>query len=242
MEDLMKEAINKLEGIGLDVVVVMSDQGSNFHSLAKRLKVTPDQPWLIHNNKMYFLMFDPPHLIKCVRNNLMKYSFQFGQHVATWKDIEAVYEKDSSLPIRSTPKLTEKQIHPNNFQKMKVKLATQVLSHTVAASLCMHVSVGALPSSAMGTAEFIQKFDSVFDCVNSSTLHSTKKIKCALTDQTTHQKFMKEAISFIKELKVFNGVAEVTGRIKCLKGWLITLNAILFIGNTSKQTMILSFS
>ena len=40
---------------------------------------------------------------------------------------------------------------------------------------------------------------------------------------------MKEAISFIKELKVFNGAAEVTGRIKCLKGWLITLNAILFI-------------
>ena len=138
-------------------------------------------------------------------------------------------KKNSSLPIRSTPKLTEKHIHPNNFQKMKVKLATQVLSHTVAASLCMHVSVGALPSTAMGTAEFIQKFDSVFDCVNSSTLHSTKKFKCALTDQTTHQKFMKEAISFIKELKVFNGAAEVTGRIKCLKGWLITLNAIILI-------------
>lgn len=86
-------------------------------------------------------MFDPPHLIKCVRNNLMKYSFPFGQHVATWKDIEAIYEKDTSLPIRSTPKLTEKHIHPNNFQKMKVKLATQVLSHTVAASLCMHVWV-----------------------------------------------------------------------------------------------------
>lgn len=40
---------------------------------------------------------------------------------------------------------------------------------------------------------------------------------------------MKEAISYIKELKVFNGTAEVTGRIKCLKGWLITLNAILLI-------------
>ena len=82
------------------------------------------------------------------------------------ENIEAIYEKDPSLPIRSTPKLTEKHIHPNNFQKMKVKLAMQVLSHTVAASLCMHVSVGALPSTAMGTAEFIQKFDSVFDCVN----------------------------------------------------------------------------
>ena len=67
MEDVMKEAIEKFEGIGLDIVVVMSDQGSNFYSLAQRLQVSPEQPWFIHNNKMYFLMFDPPHLIKSVR-------------------------------------------------------------------------------------------------------------------------------------------------------------------------------
>ena len=83
-----------------------------------------------------------------------------------------------------TLKLTENHIHPNNFKKMKVKLATQVISHTVAASLCTYVSLGALPSSAMGTAEFIQKFDSVFDCVNSSTLQSSKKLKCAIHDQS----------------------------------------------------------
>ena len=126
-------------------------------------------------------------------------------------------------------------MHPNNFQKMKVKLATQVMSHTVAASLCMYVSVGALDSTAMGTAEVIQKFDSIFDCVNSSSLHSSKKLKCALSDQTTHQEFMK-AIAFIKGLKVFNGNDEVTGRIKCLKGWLVTLNAILLIWECLKTT------
>ena len=66
---------------------------------------------------MYFLMFDPLHLIKCVRNNLMKYSFQFGQHVAAWKDIEAIYEKDSSLPIRSTPKLAENTFIQITFRR-----------------------------------------------------------------------------------------------------------------------------
>ena len=60
---------------------------------------------------------------------------------------------------------------------MNVKLATQVLSHTVAATMCKYVCVGALPSSAMGTAEFIEKFDSIFDCVNSSSLQSTKVLK-----------------------------------------------------------------
>ena len=237
MEDIVKEAIDKLECIGLNVVVVMSDQGSNFYSLANHLKVTPEEPWFIHNGRKIFLMFDAPHLIKSVRNNLMKYTFRFGEdHVASWKDVEAVYARDSALPIRSTPKLTEKHIRPNNFNRMKVKLATQVLSHTVAAAICTYVSVGALPSCAMGTAEFIEKFDSIFDCVNSSTLHSTKVLKCALSDQTKHQDFMKEAIDLIKELKVFYGNEEVTGCIKCLKGWVMTLNAILLIWEHLRTT------
>jgi hypothetical protein len=62
-----------LKYIGLTVVVVMSDMGSNFQSLAKRLNITAGNPWFIHNNQKYFVMFDPPHLLKCVRNNLVKY-------------------------------------------------------------------------------------------------------------------------------------------------------------------------
>ena len=174
MEELMKDAINKVEGIGLDVVVVMSDLGSNFQILAKHLRITPEKPWFMHNQKKYYLMFDPPHLIKCIRNNLMKYTFKFGQHTATWQDIRNFYNKDKELQIRAAPKLTDKHIWPNNFAKIKVKYATQILSHTVAASICMHVSVGSLPSSAMGTAECISKFDSLFDSVNASTIHSSK--------------------------------------------------------------------
>ena len=63
MEDIVKEAIDKLECIGLNVVVVMSDEGLNFYSLATRLKVTPDEPWFMHNGRKIFFMFDPPHLI-----------------------------------------------------------------------------------------------------------------------------------------------------------------------------------
>lgn len=49
---------------------------------------------------------------------------------------------------------------------MKVKYATQILSYTVAAALCTYVSLNVLQTSAMGTAEFIFKFDNLFDCVN----------------------------------------------------------------------------
>jgi hypothetical protein len=76
----------------------------------------------------------------------------------------------------------------------------------------------------MGTAEFISKFDSLFDSVNSSTLHSPKDLKRAFTEKSNHI-----------NLKVHNGDTEVTGRIKCLKGWLVTLNAILLIWDDLKQ-------
>ena len=98
MEEPMKGAIDKVEGIGLKVVVVMSDLGSNFQSLANHLGVTPERPWFIHNQKKYFLMFDPPHLIKCIRNNLMKYTFKSDQYTAKWQDIEEFYTKDKELP------------------------------------------------------------------------------------------------------------------------------------------------
>ncbi len=214
MEMLMKEAIDKLEGIGLTVVVVISDMGSNFQSLANHLNITPENPWFIHNNQKYFVMFDPPHLLKCVRNNLMKYPFKFGMYTASWKDIEKFYNNDNTLTIRTAPKLTVKHLHPNGFSKMKVKYATQVFSHTVAAAICTYVSTGKLPPSASGTAELLSMFDSLFDCVNSSTIHSTKKMKCAMSNATSHQGFSSNI---------------VTGRIKCLKGWLVTLNAILQI-------------
>ena len=229
MEMLMKEAIDKLEGIGLTVVVVISDMGSNFQSLANHLNITPENPWFIHNNQKYFVMFDPPHLLKCVRNNLMKYPFKFGMYTASWKDIEKFYNNDNTLTIRTAPKLTEKHLHPNGFSKMKVKYATQVFSHTVAAAICTYVSTGKLPPSASGTAELLSMFDSLFDCVNSSTIHSTKKMKCTMSNATSHQGFLKEAIKFIMSIEVLDGVNIVTGRIKCLKGWLVTLNAILQI-------------
>ena len=101
---------------------------------------------------------------------------------------------------------------------MKVKYATQVLSHTVAASLCTYISLGVLPPSAKGTAELLLKFDSLFDLVNSSKLHSPKKLKTPITETSSHIDFLNEAIDFMSSLKVFNGNTEVTGRIKCIKG------------------------
>ena len=91
------------------------------------MNITPENHGFIHNNQKSFVMFDPPHILKRVRNNLMKYSFKFGSYTATWQHIEEFYNKDKTLSIRMAPKLTEKHIHPNGFSKMKVKYASQAI-------------------------------------------------------------------------------------------------------------------
>ena len=81
---------------------------------------------------------------------MIKYTFRFRQYAAKWEDIAAFYNKDKELPIRAAPKLTDKHIKPNNFAKVKVKYATQIVGHTVAASIWYICQcVGGLPSSGM---------------------------------------------------------------------------------------------
>lgn len=65
-----------------------------------------------------------------IKKNVKKDSEQF----VSWDNIITIYEMDkySFLRQRQMPKLHDKHIYPNIIPKMKVKFATQVLSHTVA--------------------------------------------------------------------------------------------------------------
>ena len=118
---------------------------------------------------------------------------------------------------------------------MKVKYATEVLSHTVAASLCTYATLGRLSSSANGTADFLFKFDSLFNCTNISTAKSRKPLKCAMTSTSSHQSYLQQATTFIRGVKVYQGDKDVTGSIKCLNGWLVSIKAILLIWDRLQQ-------
>ena len=55
-----------------------------------------------------------------------------GKH-AQWKHFEMFYDIDSQNSIRMAPKITKKHVSLPPFTNMRVRLATQVFSHTVAA-------------------------------------------------------------------------------------------------------------
>ena len=54
--------------------------------------------------------------------------------------IRTMYNLDQKNDIRLVPKLRDHHINPSNAQKMKVKIASQLLSRTVSAGKSNHIS------------------------------------------------------------------------------------------------------
>ena len=135
---LLLECIDKLTNIGLTVIICVCDQGSNNQNLfATQLGSSETKPFFMHNSRKVFTLFDPPHLLKNVRNNLKKHGFMLGETEILWDHVVAFYEADSSKPIRMAPKLTKTHITLPPFKPLRVCLAAHVLSHTVATGMAL---------------------------------------------------------------------------------------------------------
>ena len=78
LQVILKEAIVHLQQLGLEVQSVVSDMGSNSIKLAKESGVTANQPFFKVKDQKLFYIFDPPHLIKSIRNNFIKYDIAFN--------------------------------------------------------------------------------------------------------------------------------------------------------------------
>ena len=129
----------------------------------------------------------------------------------------ALYNIDCKNSIRWCPKLTNAHLHPKNFQKMKVKLATQILSHTLASAIFMAVSGCLLPPSAVGTAELIDQLHKTFDCLSSSSFQTPKIYNHPVLSQSHHIKFMTDMCSLVGRIIVKDPASgkDVTSSLKC---------------------------
>lgn len=84
----------------------------------------------------------------------------------SWQHVVAFYHYDTTYQIRGAPKQTNSHINPSPFEKMNVKLASQVFSTTVVANLNLYVRFGYIPAEATWTAQFIEWMDRLFDILN----------------------------------------------------------------------------
>ena len=205
LQQIVNEAIDVVTEAGGHVKVIVCDQGANNRALFSQLGVTVEHPYFEHVSGEIICMFDPPHLFKSVRNNLIKYIFQTGDNgkYVDWSFIRQFYDQDSKQALRLCPKLTMKHMEVTNFSKMKVSYAVQVLSKSVAAGINTYVSLKALPDAATTTANFLDKMDSLVDCFNSRSQYSSKlkPHKSAISSVSVHIGFLHNALDWVGKWK-----------------------------------------
>ena len=126
---------------------------------------------------------------------------------------------------------------------MRVKLASQVLSHSVAAGIYTHVSLQGLPSEAVGTAAFLERVDKIFDSCNSLTFKDPKIQRRPFSQRSPHIEIMESGVDLFQSLKVVHKATgqDKTSNFKCLKGWVITLKSIISLLHRLYNDGIVSF-
>ncbi|KAL1445763.1 hypothetical protein MTO96_044838, partial [Rhipicephalus appendiculatus] len=75
---------------------------------------------------------DFPHLIKCLRNGLLKSSFNTPAGEVSLRPLRKALELDgSNVTLQAMAGITSRHTNPNNFEKMRVPFAFQVFGDKV---------------------------------------------------------------------------------------------------------------
>ena len=152
LKELCESAIRKVQEMGMKVTFTVCDQEGVHRSFFQTLGMTPENPSFAINGERIHFFYDAPHLLKSLRNTLLKYNIKIGGHIISWDHIKKFFTTDHEQKIRLAPKLTKRHMCEDGFSKMRVILAAQVKSGTVAAGIYFHSITHLLPQEASHTA------------------------------------------------------------------------------------------
>lgn len=183
LHDLIHDATIKLFESGIKVVSVTMDGTYHnitaFELLGAKISSTECKPFFPHPSDpdlFIVTMLDPPHMLKLVRNSLesLKTIVWKDKGNVQWSYIEKLQQFQKEHDLFLANKLTERHVNFHN-QKMKVNLAAQLLSSSVAKSLRLLHQLrihGFTDNDVLTTADFLDLFNNLFDSLNSRKLKS----------------------------------------------------------------------
>lgn len=158
----LRAVIKAVNSTGLRVIATVCDQGKSNESAIKQLIQQTKRSYLSDENrkslwkdedsffevegKKVIPLFDPPHLLKGMRNNSIGKSIRCKIEgkilVGKWEHLQQVYHCDvTKNDMRVLPKLTDYHVEPDKIPKMKVKYASEIFSHTVGAIMLHFASM-----------------------------------------------------------------------------------------------------
>ncbi len=127
---------------------------------------------------IYFFS-DAPHLLKTARNclfnsgsgNQKRLMWNNGQNLL-WNHVSKMFYTDIEDGLHLLPRITTDHIELTAYSVMKVSLAAQVLSSTMA-----NVLKNFGPPDAAGTADFCEQMDRFFDCFNVRSTSEGERVR-----------------------------------------------------------------
>ncbi|RVE48289.1 hypothetical protein evm_007040 [Chilo suppressalis] len=235
LKNLIAEVIKKLQETGLTVLCTVCDQGAaNVGAIneliqdSKTKYFRAGKAWRHDffevNKKQIIPLFDVPHMIKGLRNNLLNknliytdYNDENKQKIVKWEYFQRVFEADKCLgELRCLYKLTEEHLNPDKIKKMRVKNAAQIFSHSVAV-VTGHLSARNLVAEeCRQIIPFVSMIDKLFDSLNSSTLYipNGKIYKGCVRKNSPHHQLWQNAIKLLKTMKFIIGKKDNTNKIR----------------------------
>lgn len=201
----------KFYSAGINIGAIVADQGSNNRScIVNHLKVTKENPYFIHNNKKIFVMYDPPHLFKSIRNVFLKKDVHTEDGCASWSCVKELHQLEKNRTTRMCPKLSSKHTFPNSWQKMKVSYAVQVLSHTCSAAIKTVNELGLFSKDtsekSIATANLFEFLNDLFDCLNGKNSYDRNYLKRGIKRDGKIQEFLENAVNALLRIINMNAV------------------------------------
>lgn len=176
--ELVREAVQKLNSIGLRTAVVIMDQHPTNVKMVQELGADQNNPYFTVDEEQVIVMFDTPHLVKSVRNNLLTKNFLFKDEIVSFKWLKEFFDLDIKTNPRLAPRFTERCLIKHAFDKMRVGFATRLFSRTTSNAMLSYIKMNKLKEEASPTADFCKTIDNFFDIFN--CLHKTDKLKVIL--------------------------------------------------------------
>ena len=235
--NLLREATCRLADVGVQVRTVVFDGApGNIATVNKLGAQLPDTPFFNHPSTAFagaviWTVVDSPHMLKLSRNCLATHALVDSRgDVISWDHITGLLALQQSEGVKFANKLSPAHVTEWKKRKMKVKLAAQVMSTSVADALQLLMDIQ-LPEfqSSSATIRFIRMVDKVFDKLNSRSpfiIGSKQAITRNGIDED--ERFFKEVEKELRALRLFDGQTVITSKSKCFViGFITTMRATI---------------
>lgn len=161
------------------------------------------------NGEMVYIMPDACHLLKLIRNSFNYFKvIQYDNKKIEWNYIQKLGDLQETEGLKLGNKLGKRHISFHN-EKMKVKLAAQVFSKSVASALSFLAKDIKHKDfiNADATAEFLLNINDLFDIFNSRNLLASYEYKRGINATNYFKIFerLDEIINYLKSLKLITG-------------------------------------